>query len=71
LDHVERGYGDGTVIGQRETVGGEVETVYTTGMSGATDLAELPVDPESGEVDRQRLTDALNQLSEEMANPGE
>ncbi|MEV6891014.1 hypothetical protein [Kribbella sp. NPDC051137] len=71
LDHVDRGYGDGTVVGQRETVGGEVETVYTTGMSGSTDLAELPVDPESGEVDRQTLAEELSQLSEELTNPGE
>jgi hypothetical protein len=66
LDHVERGYGYGTVVGRRETVDGEVETVYSTGLSGSVDVRETTVDPETGEITPQTLVEELGQLSDEL-----
>jgi hypothetical protein len=64
LDHVQRGYGEATVIGQRDTDAGEVETVYSTALGGSTDVTEAPVNEDTGEVGRETLVAELNRPEE-------
>jgi hypothetical protein len=60
LDHVQRGYGDATIVGQRDVEGRSVEAVYDTRLQGESELHERPAD-EDGDVS---LDELLNELTE-------
>jgi hypothetical protein len=65
LDHVQRGYGDGSASGVRGTGDTEIETVYNTDMEGETEVVERPADPETGEVSQETLQE---ELSDRLSN---
>lgn len=59
LDHVERGYGSATAVGERATEEGPVETVFNSELRGESEVIERSADPRTGEVQPDVLRDEL------------
>ena len=71
LDHVERGYGRDVVVGERTTEDGEVvEAVYASQIGGETEVAVLPANPETGEVEPETLQRELERIEQTVDNDG-
>lgn len=65
LDHVSRGYGDGTIVGVRQTPQGVEESSYETRLNGESDQREVPAD-DRGDVPPEALrAELVAQPSEE------
>jgi hypothetical protein len=72
LDHVERGYGTATAVGERATPEGTRETVFNSEIQGEAEVTERPADPATGEVQPDVLREELTRsaLEEESVDRG-
>lgn len=59
VDHVERGYGEGLAVGERDVGGELVETVFDTRLEGESEVIERPANPQTGEVTAEVLREEL------------
>lgn len=59
LQHIGAGYGDARLTGVRQEESGEHETVYDTEIGTEEQATEAPTNPETGEVLRESLQQAL------------
>lgn len=57
--HIERGYGEAEYRGVRGEGSEARETVYSTKVGAEEESEEIPVDPETGEVDPSSLVEVL------------
>lgn len=67
LDHVERNYGRDVAVGERMVDGEVVESVYSSELRGETEVAVVPANPETGEVEKETLKQELTRVD----NPGD
>jgi hypothetical protein len=59
LDHVDRGYGRSVAVGERPVDDETIESVYSSELHGETEVAVVPANPETGEVERDTLRQEL------------
>ncbi len=64
LDHVERGYGRDVAVAERSADGEVIETVYSSELSGESEVLIRPANPETGEVERDTLVTELTDFDE-------
>lgn len=64
LQHVALGYGSQVSVGPRTSNGEVVESVYASELQGESEVRDRPVNPETGEVERETLRAELSALTE-------
>lgn len=70
LDHVDRGYGRDVAVGERTVSGEVVESVYTSQLRGETEVAVVPANPDTGEVEPETLQHELGRIEDIVDSDG-